>query len=51
MSAVTAGFGATLRRAPLERVLARAVPSLAVLSVGFGAWYALGAQGVVPYLL
>lgn len=47
MTVLTTGFGSALARAPLERV----VPVLGVTGAAFGVWYALGAQGVVPYVL
>jgi hypothetical protein len=31
--------------------LQRVAPVLALASLAFGVWYALGAQGLVPYML
>ena len=49
MTLVTTGFGAALARRPVQRVLTRAIPVLGVASLGFGAWYALGALELAPY--
>ena len=47
MAALSTGWGAALGKAPLHRI----APVLGVTSLAFGVWYALGAQGVVPYML
>ena len=49
MAAVSAGFGLTLSVAPIQRSFARLAPVLGTASLLFGVWYALGAQGLVPY--
>jgi ABC-type nickel/cobalt efflux system permease component RcnA len=45
MTLITTGFGLTLSTKPLGRF----VPALGTASLAFGLWYALGAQGVLPY--
>jgi len=45
MTLLTTGFGLTLGR----RSLGRLAPALAVASLAFGLWYALGAQNLLPY--
>ena len=45
MTLLTTGFGLTLARRPLGRF----APALGLASLAFGVWYALGAQGVLPY--
>jgi ABC-type nickel/cobalt efflux system permease component RcnA len=45
MTLLTTGFGLTLASKPLGRF----VPALGTASLAFGLWYALGAQGVLPY--
>lgn len=49
MMLVTTGFGAALARRPVQRLLTRVIPVLGVASLGFGAWYALGALELAPY--
>jgi hypothetical protein len=49
MTAVTSVLGVTLSSAPVGRSLRRVVPVLGVASLGFGAWYALGALELAPY--
>ena len=51
MTMLSAGFGAALSRDRAHRLLDRVAPVLGVASLAFGVWYALGAQGVVPYVL
>jgi hypothetical protein len=51
MAALSTGFGFTLGRAPVARTLQRLAPALAVASLSFGVWYALGALQVAPYYL
>jgi hypothetical protein len=50
MAIVSAGVGLTLGAARVRRSFARLAPVLATSSLGFGVWYALGAQGVLPYV-
>jgi ABC-type nickel/cobalt efflux system permease component RcnA len=45
MTLLTTGFGLTLGRRPLGRF----APALGLASLAFGLWYALGAQGMLPY--
>jgi ABC-type nickel/cobalt efflux system permease component RcnA len=49
MTVLSAGFGLTLSRSPVQRWLPRLAPALGVASLAFGVWYALGAQGIAPY--
>jgi high-affinity nickel permease len=46
MTVLTSGFGSALGRAPLARV----APVLGFGGIAFGAWYALGALEVAPYV-
>lgn len=50
MTLVSTGFGVTLGSARVRRSFARVAPALGGLSLAFGVWYALGAQGVLPYV-
>jgi ABC-type nickel/cobalt efflux system permease component RcnA len=51
MAVMSGAFGYVITRGPvLRRVLALA-PAMGVAALAFGCWYALGAAGVVPYLL
>jgi ABC-type nickel/cobalt efflux system permease component RcnA len=45
MTLLTTGFGLTLGSRPLGRF----APALGLASLAFGLWYALGAQGMLPY--
>jgi hypothetical protein len=45
MTLLTTGFGLTLA----NRSIGRLAPALGVASLAFGAWYALGAQNLLPY--
>jgi high-affinity nickel permease len=51
MSVLSTGFGLTLGAAPVRRSFNAIAPALGTASFAFGVWYALGAQGVVPYVL
>jgi high-affinity nickel permease len=51
MALLSTGFGLTLGNAVARRSFRRTAPALGLASLAFGVWYALGAQGVVPYLL
>ena len=51
MTLLSAGFGAALSAKRVRRSFDRVAPALGVVSVVFGVWYALGAQGVLPYML
>lgn len=50
MALLSTGWGAALGSAPIRRSLNRIAPAVGVGSLAFGVWYALGAQGVVPYV-
>jgi hypothetical protein len=49
MAILSTGFGLTLSRGPARRSFHVLAPALGVVSLAFGGWYALGAQGVLPY--
>ena len=49
MTVLSAGFGLALSADSVRRSFDKIVPALGVASLAFGVWYALGAQGVVPY--
>jgi hypothetical protein len=49
MALLSTGFGRALASAPLRASLDRLAPALALLSLAFGAWYALGALNLAPY--
>lgn len=51
MAALSTGFGAALARPRATHALQRLAPALAVASLSFGLWYALGALQVAPYYL
>lgn len=50
MALLSTGFGLTLGAAGVRRSFQRIAPMLGVVSLAFGVWYALGAQGMVPYV-
>jgi hypothetical protein len=50
MTLLSSGFGVTLGTRLARRSLDALAPALGVVSLAFGIWYALGAQGVVPYV-
>jgi cytochrome c biogenesis protein CcdA len=50
MAALSTGFGLALAGATGRRSFQFLAPSLGSLSLAFGVWYALGAQGLVPYV-
>lgn len=50
MMLLTAGFGVALSTAPARRTWDRLAPTLGVLSLAFGLWYAAGALGLAPYV-
>src|SRR2546430_690686 len=50
MALLSTGFGVALGSAPVRRSFDRLAPALGTASLGFGVWYALGAQGLVPYV-
>ena len=49
MALLSTGWGVALETRTLQRSFHRVAPALGVASLGFGVWYALGAQGLVPY--
>jgi ABC-type nickel/cobalt efflux system permease component RcnA len=51
MALFSAAFGLAIAGGPIARNFERVAPVLGVLSVAFGAWYALSALGVVTYPL
>jgi high-affinity nickel permease len=51
MTLLSAGFGLALSSAAVRRSFHAVAPALGGASLAFGIWYALGAQGLVPYLL
>jgi hypothetical protein len=51
MAALSTGWGAAIGAAPVQRSFNRIAPAIGITSLALGIWYALGAQGVVPYLL
>jgi hypothetical protein len=51
MTFLSAGFSVALSRGLVRRSLHRITPALGLASLAFGVWYALGAQGLVPYML
>jgi high-affinity nickel permease len=50
MSLISSGCGLTLTRPRVRNSFARVAPAIGVFSLAFGAWYALGAQSLVPYV-
>ena len=51
MAILSTGFGVALSTGAARRHFDRVAPVLGTVSLLFGVWYALGAQGVVPYVL
>jgi ABC-type nickel/cobalt efflux system permease component RcnA len=49
MALLSTAFGLVIAGGPVARNFERVAPVLGVLSIAFGAWYALGALGVVVY--
>jgi high-affinity nickel permease len=49
MALLSTAFGLAIAGGPVGRNFGRVAPVLGVLGVAFGAWYALGALGVVVY--
>jgi hypothetical protein len=50
MTMASTAFGYGISREPVLRRFVRVAPVLGVLSLAFGAWYALGAVEAVPYV-
>ncbi|MEA2332153.1 MAG: hypothetical protein QOK00_1946 [Thermoleophilaceae bacterium] len=51
MALLSSGFGYAITRGPVLRRMLAFAPAMGVVTLLFGAWYALGAVGAVPYLL
>ena len=51
MALLSTAFGTAIARGPVGTNFERLVPALGVMGVAFGAWYMLGALGVVAYPL
>lgn len=51
MTLLSTGWGALLCSSAAKRSFQRVAPAIGVSSLAFGVWYALGAQGIVPYVL
>jgi ABC-type nickel/cobalt efflux system permease component RcnA len=49
MSVLSSAFGLAISGGPVRRYFDRVAPVLGVLSMAFGAWYALGALGLIVY--
>ncbi len=49
MALLSTAFGLVIAGGPIRRNFGRMAPVLGALSMAFGAWYALGALGVVAY--
>ena len=49
MALLSTGLGRALASAPMRASFHRLAPALAVFSLAFGAWYALGALDLAPY--
>lgn len=49
MALLSTGFGYVLGNGPVARNIERVVPVLGVGGMAFGAWYALGAMGMITY--
>jgi high-affinity nickel permease len=51
MAILSTGFGVAFSTGATRRNFDRLAPVLGTVSLLFGVWYALGAQGLVPYVL
>ncbi len=51
MALLSTGFGRVLGSARLRASFQRLAPGMALLSLAFGAWYAMGALDLAPYFL
>ena len=49
MALLSTAFGLAIATGPIRRNFERVAPVLGILAVAFGAWYALGALGLVAY--
>lgn len=50
MAVLSTGFGYVLGRPRMQLAFARIVPAFGAFGICFGAWYALGALAIVPYV-
>jgi high-affinity nickel permease len=50
MAVLSTGFGYVLGRPRMQQAFARIVPAFGAFGLCFGAWYALGALALVPYV-
>jgi high-affinity nickel permease len=50
MALLSTGWGIALGSAPIRRSFNYVAPAIGAASLVFGVWYALGAQGVLPYV-
>jgi high-affinity nickel permease len=50
MAVLSTGFGYVLGRPRMQHAFAQVVPAFGALGLCFGAWYALGALALVPYV-
>jgi ABC-type nickel/cobalt efflux system permease component RcnA len=51
MAVLSSTFGYAITRGPVLRRMLAFAPAMGFVTLAFGAWYALGAVGAVPYLL
>jgi ABC-type nickel/cobalt efflux system permease component RcnA len=51
MTMLSSAFGFAITRGPVVRRMLAFAPAMGVVALAFGAWYALGAVGAVPYVL
>jgi len=51
MAALSSAFGYVITRGPVLRRMLAFAPAMALATLAFGGWYALGAVGAVPYVL
>ena len=51
MGFASSAFGRMLAGAGLRSRVSALTPALGVVNLAFGAWYALGALGALPYVL
>ncbi len=51
MAVLSSTFGWAITRGPVLRRILAFAPAMGFLTLAFGAWYALGAIGAVPYML
>jgi hypothetical protein len=49
MALLSTAFGLVIAGGPIARNFERVAPVVGVLSMAFGAWYAIGVLGVVVY--